>query len=109
MDYWTECVATALEDAGIVVSDDQLKQIAEAIEAGHGNYGLAHGYDLVNNRAETDAERKLLELKAEIGKREDWRARTVPCRKCYAEGRITNGYGLDIQCSRCFGSGRVPI
>jgi hypothetical protein len=41
LSYWEECLAYALEERGIKVTDDDLKYIAEAVEGAHDNYGRA--------------------------------------------------------------------
>jgi hypothetical protein len=38
--YWLECVAEAAEECGAVLTDDQIKCLAEAVQSGHENYGL---------------------------------------------------------------------
>ena len=49
MDYWTECISTALDEAGIVATKEQIEIIVGAVEGGHENYGMAHGYDCIPN------------------------------------------------------------
>lgn len=40
-DYWLECVSIALEEAGVSATEEQLQQIAEAVEGCHENYGMS--------------------------------------------------------------------
>jgi hypothetical protein len=49
MDYWTECISEALEDAGIVATEEQIETIVSWVEGAHENYGMAHGYDAIPN------------------------------------------------------------
>lgn len=41
MDYWKECISSAADDCGLVITDEQLKCIADAVEISHDNYGMA--------------------------------------------------------------------
>ena len=41
LEYWTECIETAADECGAVLSADQAKFIAEAAESAHENYGMA--------------------------------------------------------------------
>lgn len=40
-DYWSECIALAAEECGLVLTSEQLKALAGAAEIGHENYGMA--------------------------------------------------------------------
>ena len=42
MDYWKECVSSAADKCGLVMTDEQLKCIADSVEIGHDNYGMAY-------------------------------------------------------------------
>lgn len=68
LDYWQECISNAAEDAGLSMTADQLKQIAESVEAGHDNYGMAFysppSSDRLNDiKREYEDKIKALELK----------------------------------------------
>ena len=39
--YWLECIAEAAEECGALLTDNQIKCLAEAAQSGHENYGLA--------------------------------------------------------------------
>lgn len=54
MDYWTECISTALDEAGIVATKEQIEIIVGAVEGGHENYGMAHGYDCIPSPLATE-------------------------------------------------------
>ena len=41
LDYWEECLASSFEEHGITVTKEQLKAIAEDVELGHDNIGMA--------------------------------------------------------------------
>ena len=41
LNYWEECLASSFEEYGIMVTSEQLRAIAEDVEAGHDNYGMA--------------------------------------------------------------------
>ena len=40
-EYWIECVETAADECGANLTPEQAKFIAEAVESGHNNYGMA--------------------------------------------------------------------
>ena len=40
-DYWKECISIAAEDCGLEITADQLQSLAESVEGGHENYGMA--------------------------------------------------------------------
>lgn len=40
-DYWQECIAIAAEECDLTLSKEQLQYIADAVESGHDNYGMA--------------------------------------------------------------------
>lgn len=46
MDYWLECICSALDDVGIIASTEQKKAIAETIKCAHENYGRLYGISL---------------------------------------------------------------
>lgn len=49
MDYWTECISTAADECGVVLTESQLECLASAAESGHEFYGQAHGYECIPN------------------------------------------------------------
>lgn len=40
-DYWKECISLAAEDCGLAMTAEQLESLAESVESGHENYGMA--------------------------------------------------------------------
>jgi hypothetical protein len=40
-DYWKECISEAADECDLVLSSEQLRHLAESVEAGHDNYGMA--------------------------------------------------------------------
>jgi hypothetical protein len=40
-DYWEETIAQAAEECELLITPEQLKVIAEAVEISHDNYGMA--------------------------------------------------------------------
>lgn len=64
MNYWEECIKEAFDDAKITATPDQIDTVAGWVESGYENYGMAHGYDVIQPTTETEAER----LKKEIHK-----------------------------------------
>ena len=41
LDYWKECISIAADECGAVLTDTQIAAIAESVEGGHENYGMA--------------------------------------------------------------------
>ena len=41
MDYWEECISIAAEECDLHLTPNQLKYLAESVEGGHDNYGMA--------------------------------------------------------------------
>lgn len=64
MDYWTECISEAMEDAGIAATKEQIDTVVTWVEGAHENYGMAFGHDCIPNPLESD----LKELKASHAK-----------------------------------------
>lgn len=56
MDYWKECIAEALEDAGIIATDEQIDTITSWVDGAHENYGLATGQECIPNPLESEVE-----------------------------------------------------
>ena len=40
-DYWKECIAIAAEECDLKLTPEQLDCLAESVEGGHENYGMA--------------------------------------------------------------------
>ena len=56
MDYWDECVRCALEEAGVIATEEQIVLVAEAVKGGHENYGLAMGHECIPNPLQREVE-----------------------------------------------------
>ena len=41
LDYWQECISIAASECELTMTVEQLKYIADAVEGGHENYGMA--------------------------------------------------------------------
>lgn len=68
-DYWMECVSLGAESCGLEMTQEQLECIAESVEVGHENYGMAF-YSPPSSDRYNDIERewkkKLSDLQAEF-------------------------------------------
>ena len=106
MDYWLECVAIGIEEAGVTASAAQIEEIAESVRAGYDNYSMAHGHDAIG-RVESEAERELSNIKREAEKKDMWINSTKPCTSCTTSGWVLDGWGRDAVCMNCNGNGRV--
>lgn len=40
-DYWQECISIAADECEVILTPEQLAYIADSVEAGHDNYGMA--------------------------------------------------------------------
>lgn len=102
MDYWKEAVSCALDEAGITASDEQIEQIAGAMESSHENYGMAFGHDCIPNPLQLENARLSRELRVEREK--------IVCKECKGKGRIISHgpyHSSDTQCWVCRGEGKV--
>jgi hypothetical protein len=102
MNYWLECVAEALEDAGIAASPEQIAKVAEWVEGAHDNYGMAHGHDCIPNPLREEIKVLQKDLRLERSKR--------ACKDCNGTGQwVSHGphHSAYSQCSTCRGEGKV--
>ena len=100
-DYWYECIACSLEEAGVTATPEQVRMIADDVKVSHENYGMAHGHDCIPNPLRLENER----LKREVAREREKRI----CTTCNGRGRIfTQGpvHSSDSQCDHCRGEGR---
>ena len=67
MDYWEECIEAACDEAGVIVTKEQIKSIATDVEVAHEQYGMAFGHDCIPNPLLADVQR----LEHEIKRREE--------------------------------------
>ena len=100
-DYWTECIETAAEECGIVLTAKQVEWLAGAAEGCHENYSLAFYTPTESpyKREAEDLKRKLAEERSKI-----------TCKKCGGSGRdICQGpcHSSESDCFYCRGEGRV--
>ena len=99
-DYWTECIETAADECGLLLTAEQLECLAGAAESGHQYYGQA--YPSQSPSLDTETERLRRELKQERDK--------VMCPECRGTG-VEIVYFSDrvsrSECYRCRGKGRV--
>lgn len=102
MDYWRECIDIAFDEAGIEATDEQREEVAGAVEGGHENYSMAHGYDVQRSPVETEKDRVIARLKAEIARLEQdidiyrssvARRNRVPEREVYLERSFVDSDG----------------
>ena len=101
MDYWSECIAEAFEDAKIPATKDQINTVASWAESAHDNYGMTHGHEFIENPYKAESERLKIELEKE-------RSKSI-CSECNGRGRIvTPGpyHSSDSECWACRGDGR---
>lgn len=106
MDYWRECIAEALHDAGLSATDKQIDIIAEWAEGAHENYGMYTGQDVAsaNLKGAQDREREELKQRLEY-------EQTVPrnrCPTCKGHGILVDGWGREFGCNDCGGKGSKP-
>lgn len=107
MEYWKESLESAAEDCGVIMTEEQLVFMAEAMQNSYECYGLYSGYDSIPNPGESQAKRELEELKRKIEQKTEWENSTTPCKRCFTTGTIQDGWGRDIGCPECNGKGRV--
>lgn len=102
MNYWQECVAEALDDAGVAATKEQIATITSWVQGAHENYGMAHGHDAIPN--------PLLEENARLGKALKDEQNKVTCKECNGKGSIVTSCGptrsASSGCWKCKGEGR---
>lgn len=100
-EYWRECVQSAMEEAGLEATVEQIEDVAAAVGLAHENYGLAFYQPTENPLAP-----ELRSVKEEL----DEERRMVNCEQCGGKGSITTfgpgGMCSTSQCLRCHGHGR---
>jgi hypothetical protein len=102
MDYWKECIESALEDAGLPYTPTQLESVANDVRIAHEQYGMAYGHDAIPNPVKLENEKLKKELDSERNKR--------ICHVCKGSGE-ERSYGpvhsSVTQCFKCHGSGFI--
>lgn len=107
MDYWEESIRQIFDDCEIKATEEQILNVIEGIKGSHENFGMAHGYDIIDSGSKSQAEIELQKLKNEIEKERIWKLSTVPCKECNTTGLVKDGWGRDQTCDRCNGEGRI--
>lgn len=101
-DYWTECIASSLEEHGVTATADQISAIAADVQIGHESHGMAYGHDVIGRGARTEAD----ELRDELNRERE----KQPCDDCKGRGYIVERgpyHHFEHECSKCRGEGRV--
>ena len=107
MEYWKTTILEAAQDCGLVMTDDQVDYLANAVKGSFECYGLYSGQDAIPSPSESQTKRELEELKRKIQQKTEWENATVPCKTCMTSGTILDGWGRAIDCPNCNGAGRV--
>jgi len=93
-DYWEECIAIAADEVALVLTDEQLKGLAEAAENGHECYGMtfynppARDY---YSGVEDDLRKKIKDLQKELDEYRE--GASIAVRRA---GKIGYGYGVNV-------------
>jgi len=66
MDYWLECIKEAFEDAGIIATEEQIRNVTGWVEGAYENYGMASGHDCIPNPMISEIEKLKMKHKEEI-------------------------------------------
>ncbi len=69
IEYWKECISIAADECGLVMSADQLEEIASSVQSGHENYGMAYYSPPASDRyaaIEREWKKKYDDLKKEL-------------------------------------------
>jgi len=93
MDYWKECIQEALNECGLIATNEQISAMAKFIENSHENYSTAMGHDCIPNPLSTENNQLKQKLEREKNKKH--------CRKCNGTGSITTNFGVRSSTSRC--------
>lgn len=107
MEYWKESLSAAAEECGVIMTDEQLNFMAEAMKGSYECYGLYSGHEAITHRVESHVKRELEELKRKLQQKTDWENSTEPCKTCSTTGTIFAVWGRKIDCPDCNGKGRV--
>ncbi len=84
MDYWTECIESSFEEAGIVATKEQIQMVAGDVEISSENYDMYSGNAAIPNPRDADIEqlnRRIKEVEAERDKA-DMNFRKNVARRC---------------------------
>ena len=101
MNYWLECISEACESAGVSVTQDQVRQIANDVKISHENYGMAFPPPDGNSmRSEVERLNRLLAEEKE----------KIFCVECQGTGRVTSqgpSHSSNSDCWKCNGKGKL--
>jgi len=101
MSYFHETVAEAMHHEGVEASEEQIENIAEAVQVAHDMYSEYMGHQHIPNPTETENAKLKEELKQEKNK--------VGCDECNGTGSIEERW-LDRSsvhtCWKCDGEGK---
>lgn len=100
MDYWKECVESALEEAGLKANTEQIQLVADSVKIAHENYSFYTGEFNIPNPLEEEVNKLKVELKKE-------KSKTV-CSACNSSGRVTIPgpyHSSNSECYECYGKG----
>ncbi len=67
LDYWVECVGISLDERNIVVTEQQILEIAKDMQGAHEMYGMAFGHDCIPNPLKTE----IKQLEGKLVKQEE--------------------------------------
>lgn len=102
-DYWEECLADALQENNIVISLEQIKNIAHNLSIAHDNYSMCF-YEPPTSELPVFKEVKELRIKLE----KEFQKRG--CSECNGRGSITSNFGTRSSTSKCYhckGEGKI--
>ena len=105
-EYWTECVSSALEEAGISATEEQIASVADSVAAGHECFGMAFGHDVASSNLAARSARE----RDEVARQIELEKQKVGCPECRGAGRRKYTIGMlavNAHCSRCNGTGKV--
>lgn len=90
-DYWKDCISQAADDVGLIIANEHLNHLADAVEGAHENYGMAFYQPPPSERLsdiEDGWKKKLKDLELEFSK---YRANAEK-----AVGRALRQYSDDV-------------
>ena len=95
LDYWKECIEIAADEGGFELTESQIVHLAESVQGGHENYGMAFysppSSDRMNSiEAEWKQKYRQLEIEFEAYRNGAEKAikRALPGR-CYSDSQVS--------------------
>lgn len=98
-EYWQECIAVALDEAGVIATIEQINEIADTVEGAHECYGMAF------YQPENPLIGELKEAKQALKAEQD----LVFCQTCRGSGSLTSHgpyHSATSSCWKCNGNGK---